>query len=154
MHNVTNLLSLFNQAKSFKTIFNVCYGLTMIICCSWQISTIFEFYLSYPTTIFIDTKFNKMEEQLPAISFCHWGGKDVLVNTSKASFDKFNLNSILNVSVQLAQRELIRDLTSYFWENSLECVSQEYYCFTLNSFVKGNISYYCMFKHDDFRIPR
>ena len=42
----------------------------LFICCLTEIISIFDFYLSYPTNIFIETKFQSHSKILPAISFC------------------------------------------------------------------------------------
>ena len=128
-----------DQKFNLKNLFNLTTIILLCLGCSWQIITIFQLYFSYPTNVFIETKFDAMERQFPAISFCnqhaHEYGK--IFNSSDLVFDQYTIEEIVRVeTVDFLDRPMI-NLTSYFVEKSIETASQQFYCLTLNSRLKG-----------------
>ena len=103
--------------------------------CFLQILAISEFYFNYPTNVFIETKFDAISRQLPAISFCYFHSN---ANNSDEVFEKYNIKHIFKTSI-CRNGNQYRNLSSDFWPNKIELVTREFYCFTLNSNINGKV---------------
>ena len=128
-----------DQKFNLKNFFNMTTIILLCLGCSWQIITIFQLYFSYPTNVFIETKFDAKERQFPAISFCNQQDLEYgqIFNSSGLVFDQYTIEEIVRVKrLDLLNRPMI-NLTSYFLENSIETASEQFYCLTLNSRLKG-----------------
>ena len=95
-----NALSLGSKRKlvnnKLNNLFNLFVILVLITGCLLQIISIFNLYLSYPTNIFIETKFQSYSKTLPAISFCTNIGK-YLTKQFKKIISKGQKKSINNM---------------------------------------------------------
>ena len=107
----------------------------LAIGCLWQVETISEFYFNYPTNVFIETKFDAIRRQMPAISFCHFHEN---ANNSDQVFEKYNIEGIFLTSISNSEDQY-RNLSNDFWPNKIEIVTRDFYCFTLNSGINGNL---------------
>ena len=108
------------------------------ICCFWQIVSICSLYFNYPTNIFIDTNFDVFEQTLPALTFCtRIGTEHRGQNTSSDLFDMHLVNqTIQEISVSSFAREE-EVVTDRYLSSLIESLSIYYYCFTINSQLKG-----------------
>ena len=128
-----------NRNLSLKLSIQNLFKFTLVtilgIGCFWQILTISEFYFNYPTNVFIETKFDAIQRQLPAISFCHYHPN---ASNSDQIFERYSVEHIFKASLSNSENQ-DRDLSGDFWPNKIEMVTREFYCFTLNSNINGNI---------------
>ena len=104
--------------------------------CFCQILTIFQFYLSYSTNVFIETKFDSTERQFPAISFCNVLDTYAF-NNSHTVFNEFVIEDIVTSTIVSHRNEVVSNESGNFHRNAIETVSAQFYCFTLNSLMKG-----------------
>lgn len=123
-------------------------AIVVVLClnigCFWQMVSICGLYLEYPTNIFIDTKFDVMEQILPAFTFCtNVGAQHRGRNTSSALFDMHFVNkTVREISVSSFGGQL-QEVTEQYLTSAIESVSMVYYCFTINSEIKGIINILC-----------
>ena len=114
----------------------------MMVClnigCFWQMVSICSLYFNYPTNIFIDTKFDVFEQTVPALTFCTSVGQTHRgKNTSTHLFDNFSLNTTIEQISINSLADQVDIITDQYLSSVIESVSINYYCFTLNSQVKG-----------------
>ena len=122
-----------------KVFVKYCFIFLLIIGCFWQILTISEFYFKYPTNVFIETKFDAIEKPLPAMSFCTLLPSNHTFNESSDVLKAFKVEELMNSTVVSMKGKQLVDNSAYFWKTAAEMVSNQFYCFTLNSMRKGNI---------------
>lgn len=117
------------------------FNIILFAGCFWQIINVCKLYFNYPVNIFIDTKFNVLTQRLPALTFCSNVGNmsegknssDALEHASKMFKDEmFSM-----IIVGRAAKD--QDLMSEYLNHSIERISLEFYCITLNSFLTGSI---------------
>ena len=101
----------------------------------WQIISLLNLYLSYPTNIFIETKFNSYRKSLPALTFCTNIGDQI--GTTDDIFLANNISDyILEIFILNHDNSMIF-LTENFTETFIESVGKRFYCLTFNSLIKG-----------------
>jgi hypothetical protein len=129
-------------SNSFKSKFNlslkrfaillIVYSI-MSVGCIWQLVSICQLYFEYPTIVSIETKFENSNLELPAITFCTENlnrGIDI-----RESFKRTNIKDILKRSeIETETHEVIHEESI---ETVIEIINSDYYCFTLNSLMKG-----------------
>ena len=126
-----------------RPVTNFIITLVLITGCLLQITSIFNFYLRYPTNIFIETKFKSYNNSLPAITFCANIGEQSGHFTDDI-FLKNHWNKIIqNVFILGPDHQIVTHLYHNISETVIESVGKKYYCFTFNSIIK------CKFFHQD-----
>jgi hypothetical protein len=137
-----DIRNLKNFSSIFKNVINFSFkrvGLIIITVCLlsfgslWHIYSICALYFSYPTNIFIQTKFDVYNKLLPAISFCT---NYANISHGKTSEDLFKILSLQNILKELSigfEDRMERDLKNDSLDTIIESISLRYYCFTINN---------------------
>src|SRR5882724_11458291 len=99
--------------------------------CFWQTFTVFKMYFNYPTNIQIETKFNAFERPLPVMTFCGWASL-AGSRMSQDTFDGWKLQDVI-AEISIGHNKM----TDYFINTAIESITQNDYCFTINSPLKG-----------------
>ena len=118
-----------------RVVFLLIFYAVLSFGCFWQIFNVCQLFLNFETNIFIDTKFDSLENRLPALSLCM---------TLKTSNDGLNSTQAFERSSRQFRDSFVyitrvnrsgkkRDLMKLYLENSIERVSSLYYCITFNS---------------------
>ena len=118
-----------------NNIINLTVTLILLTGCLWQIITIFQLYLSYPTNIFIETKFKSYRKHLPAITLIVNIGDQSGVSTDEI-FRNNSYQDYVNLMVHLESDMGLNNLYENISQNIIESVGKFYFCFTLNSLNK------------------
>jgi hypothetical protein len=103
----------------------------------WHIYSIYALYFSYPTNIFIETKFDVYNKLLPAISFCT---NYENISHGKNSEDLIKILSIQNILKELSigsEDRMERDLKNDSLDTIIESISLRHNCFTINSQLRS-----------------
>ena len=123
-----------------KTV-NLIIILVLITGCLWQIISIFDLYLRYPTNIFIETKFKSYYNSLPALTFCSNIGDHSGQSTDDIFGKNYSNKIIQDVFILSAdQSSVISHRDGHLYDNIsetvIESVGKKYYCLTFNSIIK------------------
>ena len=116
--------------------FNLTIILVLITGCLLQIISIFKLYLSYPTNIFIETKFQSYYKSLPAISFCTHIGDNSGQSTDHIFGHKNVSDYVMNMIIWAPGFGKWNVFPDNFTLNVIERLGKEYYCLTFNSLIK------------------
>ncbi len=139
--------SKFNLSLERFVIILIVYSI-MFVGCIWQLVSICQLYFGYPIIVSIETKFENSNYELPAITFCSKNlnqGIDI-----RESFKRTNIKDILkNLQIKTSTHEVIHEESI---ETVIEIINSDYYCFTLNSLMKGENFFYAFFKHNSKEI--
>ena len=105
----------------------------------YQIVTIFQMYLAFPTNTLMVCDFEAETKPLPAISFCAEYHNKTNGRKFDEIFNDFDLNDIIiDIYISFVKRRET-DLRHYFLSNITETISQAFYCFTLDSNNHGKL---------------
>ena len=116
----------------------IAFVLVINLCCFWQIVSICQLFFSYPTNISIETDFDVFEIPLPSLTFCTNIRNRIRGKVSEDIFKTFKTQDIIGniTTIDQDHQETIVDIFSNY---TVESLSMDYYCFTINSFKQGNI---------------
>ena len=125
-------------------IFVFIYYIILSLGCVWQIYNVCSLYFEYKTNVFIDTDFDSVNSSLPAITFCgqlkhpndNLNSSYALDKASKA----FKFEMIRNIEIiRPSGRQNVRN---WLLSRSIERISYDCYCITINSMLSGSILFY------------
>lgn len=119
-----------------KSIF-VIFALFTLIGCCFQLIHLCMLFFDYPTNVHMKTRFDVLKKELPALTFCKGVGKDHHAKSSTELFDGYSHRNFLReISFRYTEEGTEQDLSHYI-DNVVETISLKYYCFTINSLLKG-----------------
>ena len=118
-----------------RVVFLLIFYAVLLFGCFWQIFNVCQLFLDFETNIFIETKFDSLENRLPALSLCM---------TLKTTNDGLNSTHAFERSSRHFRNSFVyitkiyrsgkrKDLTKLYLYNSIERVSLQYYCITVNT---------------------
>ena len=118
-----------------RIIFLLIFYAVLLFGCFWQIFNVCQLFLDFETNIFIETKFNSLENRLPALSFCMLLKPTHERMNSTHAFEyssRFFRDSFYKIT-KIYQGDKRREVNESYLENSIERIDYERYCITFNT---------------------
>ena len=106
--------------------------------CFWQIFIIFDLYFTFPTNVFIESKFDSIEKPLPAITLCYDIGNQSLGRKTDEVLHSCLLDNEFQIFISKNGGGIEKNLTHFYMSTCRRYITFNYYCITLNSLLQGN----------------
>ena len=103
----------------------------------YHISSICMLFFSYPTNIFIETKFDSYDRQLPSMTFCCNIQNITRGKTTTELFGLIEKDKYIHNVYTTYSHEPQVNLTQFVLDHLFESISLNNYCFTINSQLTG-----------------
>ena len=120
-----------------RIIFLSIFYAVLLFGCFWQIFNVCKLFLDFETNIFIETKFDSLENRLPALSFCMILKPSHEGMNSTHAFEyssRFFRDSFYKITKIYGDEKIeLKELNKSYLENSIERVDYERYCITFNT---------------------
>ena len=125
--------SSFSKRLSLKLI----YYSILSMGCFWQSLKIFDLYFTFPTNVFIESKFDSIEKPLPAITLCYDIGNQSLGRKTDEVLNSCLLDNEFQIFISKNGGGIERNLTHFYMNTCRRYITFNYYCITLNSLLQG-----------------
>ena len=123
-----------------NNLFVCMFILLLSVGCFWQIFNVCELFFNFPTNVFIETTFDPLSKPLPALTFCATVVGD---HSGLNSSDALEIESS-KIKQKMFNRIILFGETGYsyslqkdYLDNSVERISLNKYCITLNTLLSG-----------------
>ena len=128
-------MKFFNQDEN---LYALVFVMVLSIGCFWQIYSVCDLFFKYPTNVFIETNFDPLTKEVPALTFV----KNIRLRSGENSTVAMETDSS-KIKNQLFSRIYIYnstgtyDLKKEYLDNAVERISLSYYSITFNSLLTG-----------------